>query len=174
MTRARAVAGGRREERCLFDAVLRPNASLGRRGFLLLMTGFGAVSLGAGLVFASRGAWPVTGFFGLDAALLYVLFRANRRAARLREIVRLSDSALTVERVAPSGRSARWRFQPRWLRVECRDESHRREALVLSSHGRSLVIGAFLAPEERRDLARALNDALARWRRPRRSPAPAD
>lgn len=173
MTRA-AVAGSRREERCLFDAVLRPNASLGRRGFLLLMTGFGAVSLGAGLLFASRGAWPVTGFFGLDVALLYVLFRVNYRAARRREIVRLSDSALTVERVAPSGRSARWRFQPGWLRVECRDESRRRDSVVLSSHGRSLVIGAFLAPEERRDLARALNDALARWRRPRRMSAPAN
>lgn len=154
-------------DRHLFAAVLQPNASLGRRGFAVLMSLVGAVSLGVGAGFALVGAWPVLGFFGLDAALLYLMFRSNyRTAAGTRETVRLGDDLLTVERVAPSGRTARWGFQPGWLRVECRPGGLPRNALVLSSHGRSLAIGAFLAPEERAELARALNDALARWRRP--------
>ena len=33
--------------------------------------------------------------------------------------------------------------------------------LILSSHGRSLVVGSFLTPAERLDLARALRHALA-------------
>ena len=36
--------------------------------------------------------------------------------------------------------------------------------LTLSSHGRSLVVGAFLTAEERLELARALRDALVRQR----------
>ena len=36
--------------------------------------------------------------------------------------------------------------------------------LLLSSHGRSLAIGRFLTVEERAELARALREALARWR----------
>jgi uncharacterized membrane protein len=35
---------------------------------------------------------------------------------------------------------------------------------VLASHGRSLVVGSFLGPDERRDVARDLTDALGRWK----------
>ena len=35
---------------------------------------------------------------------------------------------------------------------------------MLSSHGRTLVVGAFLSPEERLELARALRAALAAHR----------
>jgi uncharacterized membrane protein len=43
--------------------------------------------------------------------------------------------------------------------------------LTLRSHGRGLVIGAFLAPEERLDLANALRDALSQLRRGTGAPA---
>jgi uncharacterized membrane protein len=36
--------------------------------------------------------------------------------------------------------------------------------LSLASHGRRLVIGAFLTPKERTEVADALGDALRRWR----------
>ena len=173
MNDLRPVERSRRDgDRYLFDAVLRPNTSLDRRGFVILMSVIGVTSFGIGMTFTLMGAWPIMGFFGLDVALLYLLFRLNYRWARTREIVQLSEQALTVERVVPSGASTRWQFQPWWLRVECRTLAPYRTALVLSSHGRSLTIGAFLTPEEREDLARALNDALARLRGPRRlSPA---
>jgi uncharacterized membrane protein len=57
-----------------------------------------------------------------------------------------------------------WHFQPFWLRVvleERRDESNR---LLLASHGKSIVIGDFLAPPVRRDLAATLREVLSRWR----------
>ena len=37
-------------------------------------------------------------------------------------------------------------------------------ALRLTSHGQSLVIGAFLTPEERLEVAHALRAALDEWR----------
>ena len=165
MNDTRPIERSRRDgDRYLFDAILRPNTSLDRRGFVILMSVIGVISFGVGLTFTLMGAWPIMGFFGLDVALIYLLFRLNYRWARTHEIVQLSERALTVERVVPSGASTRWRFQPSWLRVECRTLSPHRTELVLTSHGRSLTIGAFLTPGEREDLARALNDALARLR----------
>ena len=146
-----------------FDAVLYPHRSLPPRGFLVLMLVLGAVSFAAGVSFVLIGAWPIFGYFGLDVLLVYLAFRASYRSARMHEWVRLTEEALTVERVGQRGDRRRWQFQPFWLRVvlEERDETNR---LVLASHGRELVVGGFLAPAERKRLAVALKSALHRWR----------
>jgi uncharacterized membrane protein len=78
--------------------------------------------------------------------------------------VRLTDSLLTVERVAPSGRRERWRFQPYWLQVEIDERTASRRALMLRSHGRILEIGSFLTPDEKVDLANALRAELNKLR----------
>ena len=48
---------------------------------MIVMLAVAGVSFVAGLVFLIAGAWPVTGVFGLDVALIYWAFRANYRAA---------------------------------------------------------------------------------------------
>jgi uncharacterized membrane protein len=151
----------------LFDAVLYPHRSLSPLGFRLLMGAVIAVGLAAGIAFLSIGAWPVLGFFGLEFLLLYVAFRASYRRGRLYETVRLTADELEVRRVHPGGEAFRWSFRPpHWLSVHM-DEPPRHESLVtLASHGRRVVVGSFLSPDERRDFARALEAALARLRRP--------
>lgn len=147
-----------------FERVLWPHRSLPPRGFRLLMLGLSLLSVIVGLIFVAAGAWPVCGFFGLDVALLYLAFRLSYRSARRRETLRLADGQFTVERVDIYGARRLWRFQPFWLRVvleERRDESNR---LLLASHGKSIVIGDFLAPPVRRDLAATLREVLSRWR----------
>ena len=150
----------------LFDAILQPHTSLHPRGFLLLMLAISSVSFISGLAFLLIGAWPVFGFFGLDVALIYFAFRANYRWARMYETVRLTEEALLVERVSPSGKVQRWRFQPYWLRVHIDEPVRHDSQLVLSTHGRQLRIGSFLTPEERADLAKALRAALDKLRQP--------
>jgi uncharacterized membrane protein len=152
------------ESPVFFDAVLYPHRSLPPRGFLLLMLVLGGVSFAAGVSFVLIGAWPIFGYFGLDVLLVYIAFRASYRSARMHEWVRLTEHTLTVERVGRRGERRRWHFQPFWLRVvlEEQDETNR---LVLSSHGREVVVGGFLAPAERKNLAAALKEALTRWRR---------
>jgi uncharacterized membrane protein len=146
-----------------FDAVLYPHRSLPPQGFMLLMLVLSVVSFAAGVSFVLLGAWPILGYFGLDVLLVYLAFRASYRSARMHEWVRLTEDTLTVERVGQRGERRRWQFQPFWLRVvlEERNETNR---LVLTSHGRELVVGGFLAPAERRNLAVALKEALSRWR----------
>lgn len=147
-----------------FDALLHPHRSLGPKGFWILMGVVVAISTAAGVAFMLHGMWPVFGFYGLDVVLLYWAFQASYRSGRLYETVQLSDDELVVRRVQPSGAAREWRFEPTWLRVEIDDPPGHRSPLVLASHGRRLEIGSFLAPEERRELAQALRDALGRRR----------
>jgi uncharacterized membrane protein len=146
----------------LFDAVLYPNRSLGRFGFHLLMAAIVLVSAAIGAAFVRAGAWPVTGFLGADVLLLYLAFRWNYRQGRRAEFIRLHGAELAVGRVEPSGQRREWRFDANWVRVAIDDA---RQQLTLSSHGRSLAIAAFLSPEERVELGRALRAALAAHRR---------
>jgi uncharacterized membrane protein len=148
----------------LYDAQLAPHCSLPPRGFVVVMLLLAAVSAGVAVAFVLRGAWPVTPFFGLDLLLVYVAFRLSYRQARRREALRLTDESLTVERIDPRGERRCWRFQPFWLRVVLEEKDEHSNRLVLASHGRSLVVGSFLAPAERRIVARGLKDALADWR----------
>jgi uncharacterized membrane protein len=146
------------------ERVLLPHRSLPPRGFHLLMLILGLISLGVGIGFVSIGAWPVTGFFGLDVALIYVAFRISYRSGRRSEILRLVADAFTVERISVRGDRRVWRFQPFWLRIVLEERDAYSNRLFVASHGRWLAIGDFLAPAARRELAGTIGEALARWR----------
>ena len=144
----------------LFDAVLAPNRSLGRAGFFAVMAGVVVVSVGLGTYFLLQGAWPVFGFFGLDIVLLYLAFRLSYRSGRLRETIRVTADEVVVRRILPNGRETEWRFNPYWLRVALDDPVEHESQITFTSHGRSLIVGCFLAPEERASLVNALRAAL--------------
>jgi uncharacterized membrane protein len=148
----------------LYDAVLSPHRSLPPRGFVVLMLVLAGISGGVCLAFVLNGAWPVTPFFGLDVLLVYLAFRISYRQARLREELRLTEESLTVDRVSARGERKRWQFQPFWMRVVLEETDEHTNRLVLRSHGRSLVVGSFLGPGERRGVAGGLSDGLRRWR----------
>jgi uncharacterized membrane protein len=143
-----------------FRAILLPHRSLGRKGFIILMSVICAVSVAGGLAFLLRGAWPVTGFLALDILLIYGAFRLNYRAARLREFIELTESELKLTRVYPSGRSQSWTFNPYWVRLELEEYETQADRLSLRSHGRVLIFGNFLSDEEKRGFADALTAAL--------------
>ncbi|MCY4190056.1 MAG: DUF2244 domain-containing protein [Rhodospirillaceae bacterium] len=54
--------------------------------------------------------------------------------------------------------------RPWWVRVSIPRPVEHESRLVLSSHGQSLVVGAFLSPDERGEMADALEDALCQLR----------
>ncbi len=145
-----------------FSATLLPHRSLSRKGFIALMLGVGVVSMVGGAVFVVMGAWPVTGFFGLDALLLYGAFRLNYRMALLSERVTLEERELRVTRKHPSGKAESWSFNPYWVNFKHTRRDNAADELSLSSHGRTLIFGAFLSDMEKESFAAALNAALAR------------
>jgi uncharacterized membrane protein len=146
--------------------MLTPHRSLGPKGFTVLMAAVCVVSFGTGLFFFMLGAWPVLGFMGLDVALIYIAFKLNFRALRLYETVDLTDDALTVTRVTPSGKSQSWSFNPYWVRLSLQPRLGRSSELSIASHGSRLVFASFLTDDERKDFASALGSALAASRSP--------
>ena len=144
-----------------FRAVLTPHRSLGPKGFMVMMTAVCLISFATGVLFFMLGAWPVIGFMGLDVLLIYIAFRLNFRALRRYETVELTDEALTVTRVAPSGEQRSWSFNPYWVRLNLQPRRGRSSELSIASHGRRLVFASFLTDDEREDFASALGSALS-------------
>jgi uncharacterized membrane protein len=58
----------------VFEALLTPHRSLGRRGFALLMILFTGLCMFDGFIFLMAGAWPILGFCGLEVLLLFGAF----------------------------------------------------------------------------------------------------
>jgi uncharacterized membrane protein len=150
----------------LFSAVMTPHRSLGRRGFAIMMLAVAGVSFIAGIVFAVAGAWPVTGFFGLDVLLIYWAFRLNYRAARAYEEIVVTPTELMFRKVSARGSMTEWRCNPLWVRLD-RDvhEEFGVQSLHLVSRGERRQIAHFLAPEEKESFGNALQTALAAARR---------
>lgn len=146
------------------DIVLRPHRSLSPAGFWVVMSILAAWSFIGGIVFWLAGAWPIIGFLGIDVALVYWAFRASYGDRRAQERLSLADGTLTVRKVDKHGAEERFIFPSYWLRVSLEERPDGPGRLLLSSHGRHLAVGAFLAPDERAALARELSDALGRAR----------
>lgn len=152
--------------RRIFAVRLHPHRSLSRRNFHILIVVFSAMSCFATLPFVIAGAWPVAGFMGLDVALLYFAFRANFRAARAYEDVRVTPIELMLAKVSPKGVKAEWRFHPSWVRLQKEDhEEFGVQKLALVSRGQSVEVGHFLGPDEKARFANGLSHALAEARR---------
>lgn len=145
----------------IFRALLVPHRSLGRRGFLILMGALIAFWIFYGGVFLAMGAWPVFGFFGLDVLAIWLAFRWNYRAARAREEVSVSRTALDILKVAPSGRSEAHSFNPFWARFEvARHDEIGITRMAVTDKARQVPIGTFLNPDDRETFAAAFGRAL--------------
>jgi len=157
------------------DLILYPNPPLGRHGTVVLMAIALVVGGVLGAAFATLGAWPVTGFFGLEVVVLGLAVASARRRARCAEIVRLDASGLVVRRLGPDGAAlSEVRLNPYWARVVV-DETRRHDPRVfLRSHGSVVPIARLLNPAERREVARELERALDSVRGGTLSPPPAE
>jgi uncharacterized membrane protein len=149
-----------------FEAELRPHRSLSRKALILVFCGMAAGSLYVTTLMYLLGAWPVIGFNGADIALAGLLFWLNSRAARAREIIRLSDTALSITNISPAGRTHHATLSPDWARVELQEHPASVPALFIRARGATQEIGRHLGEAQKRDLAVALERALARRRAP--------
>ncbi len=153
-------------ETVLFEAVIVPHRSLSRRGLRLLLAAIFVVCAADAAVFTLIGAWPVGGFAGVELLLAALLLHINVRAARASETLRLTDAALRVVRTDVQGRRAERVLHPAWLTVHLEERPGRVPGLWLGTHSAREEVARSLGEHEKRDLAKALHDALHRWRNP--------
>ncbi|MDF2367692.1 DUF2244 domain-containing protein [Sneathiella sp.] len=143
-----------------FFLSLHPNRSLSQSGFVILMVGVALVSFISGMVFLSMGAWPVLGFFGLDALLIYLAFRLNFRAARRYETVQIHNDLFTITRTAPDGAEKMEAFDAYWARSMVE-----RGQLCVTNRGKSYEIGNFLGEDEKIEVQELIAKALDTYRK---------
>ncbi|MGE0751982.1 MAG: DUF2244 domain-containing protein [Variibacter sp.] len=154
-------ADNRLEEPTLFSAVLQPYRSLPPSGFTIVMLTIAALSALTSIMFLVMGAWPVTGFLGVDVLLVYWALRASYGTAKAYEQVIVTPSALMVRQVTHRGAVTEWQANPLWVRID-REElgEFGLQQLFLVSQGKRLPIGACLDPQARESFAAALSTAL--------------
>jgi uncharacterized membrane protein len=109
------------------------------------------------------GAWPVSGFMGLDVLLIWWAFRQNFADAKRAERITIRDDLVTVQRVSPAGAMETLEFNRRWLKVELEFDEAREMVgrLLLVYRGALTEVGSFLGRDERQSLSKALRTALA-------------
>ena len=117
--------------------------------------------------FALAGAWPVGGFAGIELLAAIALFRWHARRMKAGELILLSPHELRIIRTDAAGRRAERRLPAAWLTARLDERPGRSPALMLTGHGVMEEIATDLGPDERRDLAEALQSALYRLRHPR-------
>ena len=151
-------------EPILFDATLQPRRSLSWPAFKVLVLALALPATVLATVFASLGAWPIVGLYGVDIALLVWAFRASYRDADVSwEWIRLTRAALIIERPdGPDGQPIRWPHSPAWLRLERHRVMGEIRRLYVRAHGERFEIGRALSTTERAALAEALSEALGR------------
>lgn len=150
-----------------FHAVLFPHRSLSRRGFWIVIAIVAVVMAFAGGRALAVGAWPVAIFAAADVFLVWGAFRLSYRAGRRFEEITVNEKEVLIRQVNAAGHAVEHRFDPAWARLAItREEGEGVVRLDFGSHGRTIVIGAFLNPEDRASFADAFSEALARARAP--------
>ena len=155
------------DETLLFEATIKPHRSLSPRGLRLVLAAIGLACVLDAVVFPLIGAWPVGGIAGLELILAAVLLRLNARAARASEVLLLTEAELRVVRTDLQGRRAEKVLPPAWLTVHLEERPGRVSGLWLGTRGAREEVARSLGEDEKRDLARALREALHTWRNPR-------
>jgi uncharacterized membrane protein len=150
----------------VFEAVIRPHRSLSPRGLRVLLGVIVALSCITSSLFWLLGAWPVAGFSGVEVTAACLLLRMNALAARESEKLLLVPRALHIIRTDRHGHQVERTLDPAWLRVELEERPGRVPALLLSTRDRREEVATRLGEHEKRDLSRALSQALHRWRNP--------
>jgi uncharacterized membrane protein len=141
--------------------VVSPNRSLHGAELRLIGAGLaGSLALG-GLMTWLWGFWPILAFNAIAlAGLVYGVWKADRHA-RYREVIRVDDDWLVVEK-GLSCPEYEFRAARVWTQVRAGIRpSDRKYHVTVRSSGKECEVGGCLGEEERRILARRLREMLA-------------
>ena len=140
---------------------LWPHQSMTPEGFSWFIGATAAMlTLPLFAVLGSMVAWVLLAFF---LAALWAVWRAimaNKAARRMHEELCLSRDRISLEHVPASGHSKTWAANPHWVTVHLHPKGPVEDYLTLRAGGREVELGAFLTPEERKDLYVDLQRAI--------------
>lgn len=143
------------------DWMLKRNCSMAPRQLFAVYASLCVVSLGIATFFWVQGARMVMPFAWAELLAVGTALLVYARHAGDSEHIALRSGHLTVAHTSGS-LVQRVEFRSAWVRVE--PEHNDRSLIELSSQGRRVVVGRFVRPELRAELAEELRIALRRLR----------
>ncbi len=140
--------------------VLWPHRSLPPRGFaIFILLTYALFMLPLMALLGTAALWGLLPFLLGTLALTWYFLQRSYRDGALREELTLWDDRVELVRINPRGPRQRWEANPYWVRVGLLPEGGPVEQYVtLRGGARTVEIGAFLSPDERK----ALYDELRR------------
>ena len=146
------------DETDLKTVTLWPHQSMTPGGFSWFI-GATAVMLTLPLfaVLGSAVAWVLMAFFLATIAGVWRAITVNQHHRSLREELTLSEARVALDHIPPDGDPLSWEANPHWVTVHLRNDGPVENYLTLRGGGREGELGAFLTPEERKDLYDELN-----------------
>ncbi|MEM6973029.1 MAG: DUF2244 domain-containing protein [Pseudomonadota bacterium] len=152
-----------RKDAPAWSVELWPNRSLtavGRKRVLWIMAGGFCVPLAP--IALTPVVWIPLAFALVVLCAVAFALRLNSDEARLIERVTLWPDEMRVERIEPKGKRLRWSADPYFVRLHVHSEARLENYLTLTGGTREIELGAFLAPDERVQLAEELEAAIRR------------
>jgi uncharacterized membrane protein len=146
------------------DIKIYPNQSLRPKNFIILMF---LIIIPAGFIsiaFYLIGAWPVLGFMGLEIILIYIAFKILFYRNKFYEHIVLNNKKLNIFFNKQNKVLKKIELEPTWLQVKIENIYKNKDMLTLSSHGKKIILGSFLIPEERQVLAKTIRSGLNDWK----------
>lgn len=138
--------------------VARPHKSLSPHGFVWFI-GLTATLLALPLlaVVGNPVLWGLLPFAVAAIAAIWLGLKRSWRDLEMREDLLIWDDHMRLTHAAPRKPPQVWDANPYWVQVRLIPEGGRvPDYVTLKGEGREVEIGAFLAPEERRDLYQLL------------------
>ena len=140
---------------------LWPHQSMTPEGFSWFI-GITAVMLTLPLfaVLGSGVAWVLMVFFLAAIWGMWKAIMTNKTARRIYEELRLTKDDIHLEHVPSKGKRKTWSANPHWVTVHLTSKGPVEDYLTLRGGGREVELGAFLTPEERKDLYNELKTLI--------------
>lgn len=141
--------------------VIAPNRSLSKRGCRVFFSIISSVSLLIAVGFSLVGAWPILPFAGIELLVLYVALKMSHRSCSTKEVIEIDDHYVRVE-VGCESPCQVCAFKRPWTRVwviPSQVKNHP-DRLFLRYAGKQVEVGKCLSNEERRALAKRLEQLI--------------
>lgn len=166
--KAPAQSGAFSDSEPVLRLILRPHRSLPLRDFAwFLLILWGLLMLPLLPLLGTVALWVMLPFLLGALALIWAFIERSYRDGALCEELRLSATLIEVTRSHPRRSPQHWQANPYWTEVHLREAGGPVEDyLTLKGGGREIELGAFLSPEERRNLYGRLQGALRRVNTP--------
>ena len=146
------------------DIKIYRNQSLTTRGLYILMFFVPIPASYIGISFYVLGAWPVLGFMGFELLLIYIAFKILFYKNKFYEHIILDSEKLNILFKKKNKIIKKIELEPTWVQVKIEKIYENEDTLIVSSHGKKIILANYLIPEERLKLAGKIKSGLREWK----------